>query len=841
MIKVTQSSKDSPKVKKGRGGKRGCFAWLVILLFVIVLVGGGIGYLSFEIYTSPYKKMADQFDLEKVNNVDKPSIIYDRSGEEIGRIYEENRSYVTLDKISPAMVSALIAQEDARFRTHPGYDLVGMGRAAKGLLQAGGDVKQGASTITQQLARNAYDLPAKCAARGYGGFDRKIVEIYLAMRITERYSKNQVLEFYLNRIYFGSGFYGVRAAALGYFGKEPSDLTTRESATMAGLIKSPEALTPLRNPKDSLFWRNHVLDRMSSEGYITVEEATKIKSMPLGLNPKPLNRGVSHIYDRISTQIKQYLGEAQVNASGLKIYTTLDKRMQEESGRALKAAIERAEKDAHFKHPKLAEVRRAKKDGLPPSYLDGALLVIDNVTGAILAYHGGRDYLMRQYDAIEEGARPSGTAILPFLYAAAFDNGFSPVTHLLDDALDNRLVGIGGAEGILGEWGQEATNIFYDGNISVREALGKSKVSASLRLGMDLGTTPFIKELESFGIRKPVRESGTEVAPVYRPRIFVGTESVSLKEMVMAYSAIPNAGKRAEALYVIDRIVDENGLTIWESPQATGAYRKKTATSDSTAYQVHSILHDSLNDGAGKAAAQHLPQGFKGGVKAGSTYNFSDCWMFGYDSNITCGLWVGFLEGNKSIYQAALASDVCGSVLGACMRESVRLSAPRELLPPSSLECVPICKKSGKRATNLCYELVQEDGTGYYVRVSVNEYLRKGDGSLAFCDLHNEEVNLDLFQPDGSLGVGTRILPVVPILPQDPILLAKQDPYKSSVSLNPTYKQRENVIDENGNAPAVAEMAEDEGAEENVNFETKISLPTPDRLSIPPLPLNTDQ
>lgn len=170
------------------------------------------------------------------------------------------------------------------------------------------------------------------------------MEIALARRITERYSKDQVLEFYLNRVYFGSGFYGIRAASLGYFGKEPADLTTREAASIAALIKNPNGLSPLNNPESNLKWRNHVLNRMAREKYITPDEAERLSAMDLGLNPRPLKRGVSHIYDRISAEITAYLGEDRVNAAGLKIYTTLDRKLQEATGKSLEQALENIEK-----------------------------------------------------------------------------------------------------------------------------------------------------------------------------------------------------------------------------------------------------------------------------------------------------------------------------------------------------------------------------------------------------------------------------------------------------------------------------------------------------------------
>ncbi len=791
-----------------------------------MLIGATAGYFLFMMAWSRYDNWAAEFDLERINDLEKPSIIYDRNGEEIGRIYVENRSYVTLDKISPNMVNALIAQEDSRFRDHPGYDLMGIARAAREYINNSGEANQGASSITQQLARNAYDLKARAKARNESSFGRKLVEIALARRITERYSKDQVLEFYLNRVYFGSGFYGIRAASLGYFGKEPADLTTREAASIAALIKNPNGLSPLNNPKGNLKWRNHVLNRMAKEFYITQDEANRLAQMDLGLNPKPLKRGVSHIYERISAEIIAYLGEERVNAAGLKIYTTIDKRLQDVTGTALSNALNNIEKRPDYKHQKAADYN--PKSAEKPLYLDGAVLLIDNLSGAVLAYHGGRDYTKRQYDAIKDGARPTGTAILPFLYATAFDSGKNPITRILDDAIDNRLTGIGGSEGILGEWGAESTRNRYEGMISAHRGLEASKIAATLRMGMDMGTTPFVKKLPGFGIRTPVREPGsTEVNPVYRPKIFVGTEPASLKEMTLAYTAIPNGGFRPENIYYLDRIEDENGNLIWESTQAVETRNKANAkigaTTRTAAYQLHDILHSSLKNGSARRVAQFLPQDFKGGVKTGTTYDFADNWLFGYNSQITCGVWIGFLEGKKAIYGSAFSSDTCGPVLGASITEAEKHYPSKEITPPDSVERVEICLSTGKRATLSCYDINPVDKK--YRRHTIFTYLRKGDSSLPTCDLHGEDFSGPVTPFSGNQ---SRILPIAPILPTKPILQG-DDPYHAQINNGNNNRSLEILnADNNQDADVISKDPV------NHNYEdTVIPLPEPESIVIP--------
>lgn len=828
---LTNKRRHSAYAKKNRFKKILRLALLGI--FVLTILGALSGWGLYTFITERYEKWAMEFDLERINDLEKPSIIYDRNGEEIGRIYVENRSYVTLDKISPNMINALIAQEDSRFREHPGYDLIGMSRAAVELFRASGEVNQGASTITQQLARNAYNLKGRALSRGENGFGRKIVEIFLSKRITERYSKDQVLEFYLNRVYLGrsysggGGYYGIRSASLAYFGKEPSDLTTREAASIAALIKNPNGLSPLRAPEKNLKWRNHVLDRMAKGGYITTDEAERLKEMPLGLNPKPLQRNTSHIYERIANQITQYLGEDRVNAAGLKIYTTLDKNLQEISGKALHQALDAIESRPGYKHPKASSFKSGQK--APYAYLEGAALIVDNATGAILAYHGGRDYEKRQYDAIELGARPPGTSLLPILYATAFDSGYSPASKVLDDAIDNRLTGIGGVEGILGEWGTETPKSRYEGNITSRLALSQSKIAASLRLGMELGPKPFIKKMEDFGIRKPIREAGTEVNPVYRPRIYVGTEPASLKEMTMAFTAIPNGGERPDNLYFLDRVEDETGYVIWESPQALGDRKKVRATTSATAFQLHSILQDSLKRGSASRVASLLPTQFKGAIKTGTTYNFADNWMFGYDSRITCGIWIGFLDGKKPIYDGAFSSDTCGKAMASILDTAVKQFPDKEITPPDTVESVEICTKSGMRATRNCYEQ-EPDGNGQntkYRLTTLTEYLRKKGDKLPFCNLHGEEaISLEMFASSAGPGNKARILPVIPILALQSALIGK-DPYHTEQITAPAKHNYDLLPSGTDEAPAAQAQEIDDEASIYDSSESAISLPPP--------------
>ncbi len=819
---------------------------LGIVSGVCMLVMAVLGYGLYLTITAKYQKWANEFDLENINNLDHPCIIYDRHGEEIGRIFDENRSYVTIDKISRSMIDALVAQEDKNFWTHKGFDPVGILRAVKETIAAKGQVNQGASTITQQLARNAYDLEARTAARGGSKYERKVVEIFLSLRIEEKYDKAQIMEFYLNRIYFGRGFYGIRSASLGYFGKEPADLTVREAASIAALIKNPAMMNPVRNPELNLRWRNDVLDRMQRSKYLTVEEAARIKQQPLGLNPQPIKRNTSHLHALVQQQAIDLFqnperGEEIVKSAGLKVYTTIDKSMQEAAQRALEARLAELESREDYAH-----VRFDDKDDprvAQHRYVDGAIYAVDNKTGQTLVYIAGRSFERDNYDIIEYGRRPVGTALLPFLYMCAFDNGYSPCSRLVDDALDNRLAGIGGAEGILGEWGMEVDKGRYLDSVTARQALSWSKIAAATRLGIALasnpqqGSKPFIDTLTRVGITPPPRNpNSTEVRPQYYPRVYLGTEPMALREMVMAYTVFPNTGKRPIAPYIVTKVTDSNGHLLWENPLAV-SHRMVKSTSPCTAYRLHSIMQESLRKGAAVRVLPHLPQDFKGAVKTGTNYDFSDNTLIGYNAGFTCGVWLGFLNDHHSIYPNAFSSDTCSPILGAVFHAAKGRYNDAEIPVPADTEEVEICTSSGQLATNFCFETVMRDGKVGYERPTYREYFPKGDVSLGVCSVHGDgSPSLGDFLELGSARMNSsRVLPVVPVLPRGSALIG-EDPYECDLSLNPRYKNAEELAQSVGGTDVEPVHADDiaEEAEEPVRG-SSLTLPLPPPLRIVPI------
>ncbi|MDA0813271.1 MAG: transglycosylase domain-containing protein, partial [Verrucomicrobia bacterium] len=278
-----------------------------------------IGIVGVILFLKPYKERADDFALESLNQLDRTSVIFDRTQEELGSLSLENRRPVTLDEIPYQVIQALTAQEDSRFFEHNGIDYIGIARAMWLNVKAG-SINQGASTITQQLARNSF--------RDGLGFsktvDRKIAEAFVATRIERHFSKPQILELYLNRIYFGSGFYGINAASLGYFSKHVSELSVPEAATLCGLIKSPHALSPLRNPMGCRQARNMCLHRMFVEKMLTEEEYNRYSYSILETRPTPSDNKSNYAFAAISQEVIEKLGSERASTGGFKIYTTID-------------------------------------------------------------------------------------------------------------------------------------------------------------------------------------------------------------------------------------------------------------------------------------------------------------------------------------------------------------------------------------------------------------------------------------------------------------------------------------------------------------------------------------
>jgi penicillin-binding protein 1A len=736
----------------------------VVALFVTVFFSSVVFDLQAQ---------ANGFDLSKLDQMESASVILDRNGKIFGQIYVENRETVPYEKLAPDLINAVIAVEDTKFYEHHGYDLLGIIRAALKNLTAG-HVRQGASTITQQLARNSFALKERT-------YRRKLLEIFLAKRIEDNFNKQKILELYLNRIYFGGGMYGAEAAARGYFGTSARDMTLAECATLAGLIKSPNRLSPWSERANSRETRDFALDRMRDNGFISREQCAAARAEKIPIGSRQNAQGQTYAVDYIRQQVIAAVGWDRAINEGYRIHTTIDVNLQRAAEDSLKAHLEQAEQHPDYKHQTYADYaavfRKAKASGKmaeqpAPEYLQGAAIGLDNATGDILVLVGGRDFEHNQFNRALQARRPAGTAMLPFVYATAFERGMYPGSVVEDSPLDNRAVMIGGTTGILGEWGPEDANNQYEGRMTARQALVKSKNGATVRIGMDAGIEAVLQLCSSAGIRSSLRPY---------PAAFLGSSEVTLAELAMGYTIFPNGGWRPSTPHILERIEEKDGTLVWNGKQQS---IRKIVTKPETAYEVHSCLVDALQSGTGKAASTQFGlKKFPAAGKTGTAYDFTDALFAGYDSNFTCAVWAGFDKPQK-IYRGAFGRELALPIWVDIMNVAAQSYPPQEIKQPSSLKQIEICSRSGQLATDKCYDAVKSaNGDTVQRRSTYMEIATQAQAPTEFCNVHGEPRarlarefgSSDL--PRAELAVNLR--EVMPVAIKSPTLIADNDPYDS--------------------------------------------------------------
>jgi len=758
--------------------------WFLALVFVGLL--GMVGaFIAYRTVTEPYRERAREYDMALVNVIELPSLIYDREEREIGRLFVENRSPIPIEEVPQKMIDALVSGEDKRFFQHNGVDFIGIGRAAY-LNFKSGDEDSGASSLTMQLARNAYDLKGEALEREESNYERKLVEIYLAQRIEKHYTKQKILEFYLNRVPFGSGYYGVRSAALGYFGKEPKDLDTQECASLVGCIKNPSIFSPLRSKKNNKKARNHVLNRMAIEGRITLSERNRLQALPVVTNPNPIQRNTTHIYDRIAATVGKHVSADALAKGDLRVFTSIDRDIQQALEKRLKKQLALAETHKGYNHPLYVQYKRTATSR--PKYLQGAALMIDNNTGEVIAYVGGRDFSHSQYDFIEAGRKPLGTAFFPFIYAAALEAGETLSSRLIDEAMDNRQVMIDGVEGILGEWGSEVEEPRYEGEVLLRHALENSKIAATVRLGRKVGLDKVRVMAKRFGFTTPTTKE--------LPRELMGTESVSLSELVRAYAAFASNGSTPSSMVWVTRIERGDGTVVYSNGGKRARSKQTPILHPATAYLTHSMLESALKEGSGKRGYEAAGmKGFTGGGKTGTTSDFADNWFVGYNSKVSCAVWAGFWDGSrKEIYPGAFSVDTVMPVWADAMKIYQRKYKPMPVARPADVESMKICKTSGLRVTLECEEYERNLKTGKMetVDTAANEFYYVKNRPLGYCDKHgsgSRGADASAFSLTRRVG-SKKYKDIQPIQPVAPTLLG-DDPYNSS---QPAFVPRDLTI-----------------------------------------------
>ena len=557
---------------------------LLITMLGIVVVGGGFGYLL-----AAENIRTDLPDIQPSYTTH----IYDIKGNEIAVVHaEEDREPATIDKVPNHLKNAFLAVEDARFYQHIGIDVRGIMRALWENIRHQ-SVMEGGSTITQQLARNYYLTQEQ-------SYHRKIQEMFLALKIEHRHTKDEILELYLNQIYFGRGAYGVQAASKAYFGKNVEDLDLNECAMLAGIPKSPNYYSPMDNMEAAQERKAVVLNQMAKYGYISASTAQKTAAEGVHLaKPVPKEGKANYFVDYvIQTMIDKY-GADGLYKGGLKIYTTLDMDAQQAAEEAMKNLPEM--KDANgLKQPQ------------------GALVAIDPHTGYIKAMVGGRGTDMFNRAALAE--RQPGSAFKPFVFAAALESGYTPSTVVDDSPLN-----------IYG-WSPQNYNRGFSGSVPLQYACEQSLNVATVRVAQDVGIDKVINLAREMGISTIVME-GDKNDVNLSTALGGMTKGVTPLELTSAYCTFANKGRYVKHT-AIAKVLDRNGNVLEAYPMPD---KTKQVLKEKTADYLNTMLRGVVARGTGTAA--NINETVAG--KTGTTSDYHDAWFVGYVPDLVVGVWIG--------------------------------------------------------------------------------------------------------------------------------------------------------------------------------------------------------
>ena len=649
------------------------YGWKITLLAIIA--AAGISVFLF------YGAWAQTFDMKKVGEMPERNTVLDVDGKIYSRLAGANRLKVSLSEVSPLFIAAVLAREDTRFYQHGGIDWRGILRAlAHDILSR--SAKEGASSITQQLARNSLPLGGRTMRR-------KLLEAMVALRIERQFTKQQILELYINRIYFGTGCYGVETASQAYFGKSASNLNLPEAALLAGLIRSPNRFSPLKNPDGAAIQRNAVLDRMVQLQKLSPVQAEQAKVAKITPHPKRLPFiQENYAMDAVQRDLTPLLTQDQIDNGGLLIYTTLDPAVQNAAQQALETQLTKIERQSNFHHPLKANYQPpANGDDSAMPYLQGAVVAIDNASGGIRGLVGGRDYSQSKFNrALAPTNRQVGSAFKPFVYTLAFSHGLLPGAAISDGPIQP-----GEIEGA-GNWSPGNSDGTYGGVQPCSYGLIHSRNTMSVRVGQFAGLDSVQKVANTLGLGQNIPHG---------PAIYIGSFETNLKDLTAAYSAFPNAGVRKQA-YIIERIDNQQHRPIFRA-----AHISVPALDPSAAWMTSQLMEEVLTRGTA-ASARSLGFKLPAAGKTGTTNDYKDAWFLGYTSTLTCGVWVGFDQPVTIIphgYGAALALPVWTQVMNKAAEHY-----PAQLLQPTMpIQRATVCSISNQLATTGC----QAAGTAY--------------------------------------------------------------------------------------------------------------------------------
>jgi 1A family penicillin-binding protein len=642
--------------------------------------------------------------IRRIGEMDQATAVFDDADKLAFTIFKEQRIEVPLSQVSPNLVHALIAVEDQRFYEHHGFDAIRIVSAALTNIRHL-RVAQGGSTITQQLARQSFLTPDKTLRR-------KLQELILAGRIERHYTKPQILELYLNKVYFGDGLHGVEAASRGYFGKHASQLTVPEAALLAGLVKSPSSYAPTVSIERAVARRNVVLQTMVESGAIDRGAWKAARATKVALRDD-LRAGEPHgqyFKEQVRRELVERFGWQRVYQGGLRVFSTIDMPMEI----AAESIVDEWMTTLDERRRALAVKRAAQKKAEPevdPEPLQAALVAIDPQSGHVRVMIGGRDFKDSSFNRAVQAHRQPGSAFKPFVYAAALESGYTPATIIdhLNDPIDT----------LQGAWTPEDEHSGA-GEMSLRAGLRMSSNRAAVRLLQEVGIPKTVEYAKSMGVG--------DVPSV--PSLALGSGEVTLASMTAAYAGFANHGLVPKPVF-IRRVEDLDGRVLYESEESS-----TRAISDITAYLMSTMMADVINAGTGSRARQ-LGFTLPAAGKTGTTNGFNDAWFVGFTPKLVAGVWVGF-DQPRTILPAGFAADIAVPVWAKFMKVATRGDKPEWFTPPAGVTTATVCRLSGKLATEGCQDVAVVDDHGNLERRSMvyTEYFARGTEPTTYCDLH---------------------------------------------------------------------------------------------------------
>ncbi|MBU2105585.1 MAG: penicillin-binding protein [Alphaproteobacteria bacterium] len=582
--KSTRRKPAAKRSRKARGGRRksGMFGRLGKLFYwtFVLAIWGGIAAAGVVVYYGAKMPAATTWSIpDRSPNIKIVSV----DGRLLANRGMTGGEAVGLHEMSPYIPQAVMAIEDRRFYSHFGIDPLGLARAmVTNVMQ--GRFTQGGSTLTQQLAKNLFLKPDRT-------IERKVQEVLLAIWLEHEHTKDQILEMYLNRVYFGSGAYGVEAASRRYFGKSARDVSLSEAALLAGLLKAPSRLSPARDPKAAEERAQVVLAAMRDEKMIGDKELTMAMSAPATRAASYWTGSENYVADRIMEELPGLIGDVRTD---IVVDTTVDLDLQELAEKSIRRLVNENRKKLNVSQ--------------------GALVSIDN-SGAVRAMVGGYDYANSQFDRASEARRQPGSAFKPFVFMAALEQGRTPDSIRNDAPIK------------IGKWTPDNYNGKYYGRVTLATALAKSLNSVAAQLAMEVGPAAVVEAAHRMGIESEL-QANTSIA--------LGTSEVTPLELTAAYVPFANGGYRPD-IHFITRVTSTDGEVLYEN---TGSGNPRVVSSEVVG-MMNSMMTGTVEIGTARKAAFAWPAA----GKTGTSQNSRDAWFIGYTANLTTGVWFGNDDG----------------------------------------------------------------------------------------------------------------------------------------------------------------------------------------------------